>query len=447
MNDTYTLAGINGREARKAAFKSKEFDKIAKPKSKAYTTSLNGKQFTVNFKAGTGMGQALNAMLENYCYDPAVAEQHMIDEKTYILKLDPQMHTYDALGGMYLDPDVKIDELPRDEVLDRLAAFIAVCTRCAGDDVLQVILENAPKKKDGTLAKNRVFRIAAFDVICGTDMTYYMLRAAAKDDLTLDVTVKSETFAPEKQMLSLKNEILSFIENGKRQKAAKPNGDIPITIKISDRIWSSKITLEVPAIKRADGQIVLSSNPQKPISEFKCISGNEKKGYTIVHPEFPKPETVISGGQAIEVYYDNKNDNPEFGWMKNLQDYLKKGKYKKEAVVFVTGRYTTTEVYPRALTDEYISEFIYHHLTLTDSIGEMVADPELFQRVADNARRNKDGTLHPYWVDPNRFEVEPDVKRKVPILKAALSFTNYEDQEISGHVVWKMEKDDLWTTD
>lgn len=77
----------------------------------------------------------------------------------------------------------------------------------------------------------------------------------------------------------------------------------------------------------------------------------------------------------------------------------------------------------------------------------MVADPELFQRVADNARRNKDGTLHPYWVEPNRFEVEPDVKRKVPILKAALSFTNYEDHEISGHVVWKMEKDDLWTTD
>ena len=85
---------------------------------------------------------------------------------------------------MYAAPELdteKVRTLSMDEKMDRFAWFVSICNRLTDPKLLELIIERAPKKKDGTFARNRLTVIAAMPVVFSPYMNYYEVVGKAKD--------------------------------------------------------------------------------------------------------------------------------------------------------------------------------------------------------------------------------------------------------------------------
>lgn len=184
----------NVKEALDRVFKSEARDKLLVEK-KTYLASVDETEFTVNYKPSAKLRRLYR---ENLYLDYEDAVFHVLTREKVIEReeanLGEQFWNTDAFA--YAEPELDRDVLEKmsnEEKLERFAVFTDFCNRVATDEILQKIAEAAPKKKNKTLSKGKVFRIAGYMAV-NSFSKMMMLVGRAKTDTELEITVEERTF-------------------------------------------------------------------------------------------------------------------------------------------------------------------------------------------------------------------------------------------------------------
>lgn len=150
------------------------------PKGKRYTVKLNGKEFKIQ----TYLANAADS-IPSYGYDAYEAI-----ESIYVRELRPDEIRWETDGQpQYADPEFntkELKELDSEELKKRVDFIVAVANLINNQETMEAIVAAATKKKNGTLYKGRVVKIASSGIACGGDRVYAIV-AKAKNDLTMSV--------------------------------------------------------------------------------------------------------------------------------------------------------------------------------------------------------------------------------------------------------------------
>ena len=167
--------------------------KIAKasdwPKGKRYTVNCNG----VEIKVQTYLAKAEEKM-PAYGYDAYAAIDSM-----FVRELRQEEILWVTNGEkQYAEPRFNIDELTKlnDEQLEERKAFmVAIANLINNQETMEAIVQAAAKKKNGTLHKNRIVRIACSGVADSYNRVYAIV-ARAKTDTTMAITFEGVLCKP-----------------------------------------------------------------------------------------------------------------------------------------------------------------------------------------------------------------------------------------------------------
>ena len=155
------------------------------PKGKRYTVNCNG----VEIKVQTYLAKAGEKM-PGFGYDAYSAIESM-----YVRELSREEIRWENNGEpQYADPQFNTKDLTRlsDEQIKKRTDFIIAIANLI---TMDAIVQAAAKKKNGTLHKNRVVKIACAGVSDSIDRVYAIV-ARAKTDNTMSITFEDVLCRP-----------------------------------------------------------------------------------------------------------------------------------------------------------------------------------------------------------------------------------------------------------
>ena len=159
------------------------------PKGKRYTVNCNG----VEIKVQTYLAKAGEKM-PDFGYDAYSAIESM-----YVRELSIEEILWENNGEpQYADPQFNTKDLTwlSDEQIQKRTDFIiAIANLINNQETMDAIVQAAAKKKNGTLHKNRVVKIACAGVSDSIDRVYAIV-ARAKTDNTMSITFEDVLCRP-----------------------------------------------------------------------------------------------------------------------------------------------------------------------------------------------------------------------------------------------------------
>ena len=159
------------------------------PKGKRYTVNCNG----VEIKVRTYLAKAGEKM-PDFGYDAYSAIESM-----YVRELSREEILWENNGEpQYADPQFNTKDLTwlSDEQIQKRTDFIiAIANLINNQETMDAIVQAAAKKKNGTLHKNRVVKIACAGVSDSIDRVYAIV-ARAKTDNTMSITFEDVLCRP-----------------------------------------------------------------------------------------------------------------------------------------------------------------------------------------------------------------------------------------------------------
>ena len=162
------------------------------PKGKRYTVKLNGKDFKIQ-------SYFTSASKKGMCGIGTIAfDAYAAIESMYIRKLRPDEIRWHTGGVQYADPEFdseKLNCLAAEEIKKRNLFILAVVNLINNQKTMDAIVAAATKKKNGTLHKNRVVRIASNGISDFKDHIYAVV-ARAKTDLSMSITFEKVLCRP-----------------------------------------------------------------------------------------------------------------------------------------------------------------------------------------------------------------------------------------------------------
>lgn len=189
------LFGINVKDAREKVFLSADAKKVLTPKKTMHSATIDGKELSITYRVGKELEQIRDVLDYAQNYPPEESFGFILSGEEIADRTDPERRS-DAF--MYAKPELdteKVRTLSMDEKMDRFAWFVSICNRLTDPKLLELIIEQAPKKKDGTFARNRLTVIAAMPVVFFSFMDYYEIVGTAKDDTHLQLSIRRRTFS------------------------------------------------------------------------------------------------------------------------------------------------------------------------------------------------------------------------------------------------------------
>lgn len=175
------------------------------PKNKKYTIDVNGKPITINYKLGTTLPKVGFTGFKVTFVDYDDAKGHIVYSDTVkekVLANGTPLNVLMLNNKKIVDPDVPRQD--EDSILRRKALFVCIAHLINNETCLKEIYQMAPKKKNGTLYKNRVTRIASLamikisdDYIFG-DHSLIEIYAKADGDDSISVIADTKWFDEEK---------------------------------------------------------------------------------------------------------------------------------------------------------------------------------------------------------------------------------------------------------
>jgi len=155
-------------------------DKMEWPKGKRFTVYCDG----IEFKIQTNLSKAVNIMPE-WGYDAYKAMNSM-----YCRQFSEDEIRWETDGSpQYDEPRFNRDELSylnNKQIKTRRDFIIAISNLINNQETMEAIVEAATKKKDGTLHKNRLTRIACSG-ISNSNNSIYAIVARPKTDTSMSV--------------------------------------------------------------------------------------------------------------------------------------------------------------------------------------------------------------------------------------------------------------------
>lgn len=159
------------------------------PKGKRYAVNCNG----VEIKVQTYLAKAGEKM-PDYGYDAYAAIESM-----YVRELKREEILWENNGEpQFADPQFNTKELislNSEQIIKRTEFITAIADLINNQETMTAIVQAAAKKKNGTLHKNRVVRIACSGVASFLDHVYAII-ARAKTDNTLSITFEEVLCKP-----------------------------------------------------------------------------------------------------------------------------------------------------------------------------------------------------------------------------------------------------------
>lgn len=439
------MAGIDPKEARKTVFLTPDAKTVLTPKAAEYTAVQGKAELTVTYKPGTKL-KAIRQLLDgNRCYAAEECLDHILSGEEVADREDPNRGT-DAY--LFTEPELdeeKVSALDMEEKMDRFAWFVAVANKVAQEDILTFILENAPKKKNGTFAKNKLTVVAALPIVFGSWLGYYEIVGKAKTDNLIELTIQERRFSEDEWLRSKDNVYLHYIAGGYESGSAKP---VPRKIKIRHINQGHKITIEIPAIQMEGGQLAIDAKPYRPISGFSCVTGNDQKGYEIMEPPSPALDCVCYNGVTTALQWElPKSANGIWRIVSSLEDsakYIRTGKkaYLMHTEMFTCGR-DGEKIPERCLTENYIAENANQLLCVMEMLNKHLASPALAEEIGGSIKRDKDGNITKYGVAVIAIPNLPGRER--PLVSCRLVLLNQMDGTVKVQYELLHRRGDDWS--
>lgn len=178
------------------------WDETVYPKRKKIEVEESGRTITVECKLSTSLRTVeRNTGLYN-TYDMYEAVEQMLsteEVRDMIYEMDPNCRS-DA--AQYARPEFREDttNLTEEGYRQRLMFLSYAAYKIAEESVLRQIATEAPRKKNGTLAKNKIFRIAASGIAKYPDQVLQII-GKATTDTTLTISAVFRTISSEEVKL------------------------------------------------------------------------------------------------------------------------------------------------------------------------------------------------------------------------------------------------------
>lgn len=169
---------------------------LNKPKKKVMEFDVNGHKLMIT----VGLAAKLNSVWKNY--GEYITGESGDDDEFYSLgtlydpidaaeKSETEMHGIDENTGSYMGYSVPrgTETLTDEQIKTRALVFLKLCILCSEESVAKNIVDVAPKKKNGTFAKNRITHIAT--LFCSTSYCEATeLVGIAKDDTEIQLAIR-----------------------------------------------------------------------------------------------------------------------------------------------------------------------------------------------------------------------------------------------------------------
>ena len=185
-----------------------KFAEIAKstdwPKGKRYTVNCGKTEFKVQTYFGKGS-------VPECGYDAYSAI-----ETIYVRQLSEKEIHWEHEGPQYADPAfnrAELEYLDENEVERRIKFIRAVSNLINNQATMEAISTAAVKKKNGTLYKNRVLKIASSGIANGYRSVYAIV-ARAKTDTSLSITFEEQMCSEPQDNEVWANDFISTIHEG-----------------------------------------------------------------------------------------------------------------------------------------------------------------------------------------------------------------------------------------
>ena len=159
------------------------------PKGKRYSVNCNG----IEIKIQTYFTKAAEHA-PDYGYDAYTAIKSMYRRE---LRREEILHEYDGTP-QFASPEFNKEEIVRlteGQIKNRNAFIIAVANLINNQETMEAIVHAAAKKKNGTLHKNRVVKIASTGIAYFDDKVYAIV-ARAKTDTSMSITFEEVLCRP-----------------------------------------------------------------------------------------------------------------------------------------------------------------------------------------------------------------------------------------------------------
>ena len=192
-------------------------DEALIPKNKKVNVQIGNQSFVVKNKLGTGI-KKFGVPDNGFFFDLKVAELNILDPEEVGDRMLRVSDSSDAwvYAKPIVDPDAKA--ISKADVRKRYRTFAALAHVISKEDVLQKICETAPKKKNGSLHKNRILRIAStatveaegYDKndILYSDHSIWEMVAKADSDNELSVYIDRRQVS-DSELESVRNDFIS----------------------------------------------------------------------------------------------------------------------------------------------------------------------------------------------------------------------------------------------
>jgi hypothetical protein len=393
-----TLAGIDVSKAKNTLFFTQDAEKMLTIKAAKHTQTYGSEELTVTYKVGKKLKDIQLLLRSRRLYAAEDCLDYILSGEEVADRDDPNRGSDAYLYALpELDED-KVAPINPEEKMDRFAWFVAVATKVAQPDMLAYILENAPKKKNGTFVKNKLVVVAALPIVFGAELGYFEIAGKAKTDNLLEITIQERRFSEEEWLRSKDNVYLQHMARNQKDNDSEP---VLQTVKISAVSYGKKKTFEVSAIQMEDGKLAINAKPYRPISSFSCVKGNDQKGYEILELKNSGFDSVCKNGVTYNVSWDLPKSADGIGslwaFMEEPLKYIRTG---KKAYLARTERYLRRnpgEKLPeRSVSEQYISEVIYQALCIMENLNDLILKPAILEKIAAAIESNEDGTLIPY---------------------------------------------------
>ena len=160
------------------------------PKGKRYTVNCSG----IEFKIQTYFSKAAEKLEDCFVFDAYPAIESMYARELTDKEILWQTNGEPQYESPRFDTD-KLTFLDDDQIKKREDFIIAIANLINNQETMEAIVQYATKKKDGTLHKNRVLRIASTGVASFFNGVYAIV-ARAKTDTSLSVTFEEVRCKP-----------------------------------------------------------------------------------------------------------------------------------------------------------------------------------------------------------------------------------------------------------
>lgn len=191
------------------------FDNYALPKNKLFKIMNGAKEIKVKTKFGNSLKKVKEDSLHTFmCYDMYVAAEHLLSKEDVLERINQEDPNHRSDAFMYAAPEIDNKNAPKlgDESAKRRFIIMAyIAEKLLDKAVIEKLAEEMPKKKDGSLAKNKILRIASSG-IAQYPCEILEIFAKADGDDSFVVTADFRKFSHEEVAL-LENDFISRNSN------------------------------------------------------------------------------------------------------------------------------------------------------------------------------------------------------------------------------------------